>query len=284
MDWILYLKAAILGIVEGLTEFLPISSTGHLIVAASLLDFTGENAKTFEVAIQTGAMIAVIWEYRRKLAGTVTGLGHDPAARRFAMNVLIAFAPAVALALVFGNFIKAHLFHPVPVAAAFVIGGLVILFVEKRHKRLYGERDLQGQRLAGRVVGQHRQLQVQAFAERARGDANGIESLHLVQHDQHLVLACLDVRTQRLHDAGQRLAQVAVFFQCVDQGGADAAVALGQMREMQLPQQVAMQRIGFRHALGGTAPSSSSKEPPLPDVVQGPSSGDQSSRSSQPRA
>ena len=148
MDWILYLKAAILGIVEGLTEFLPISSTGHLIVAASLLDFTGENAKTFEVAIQTGAMIAVIWEYRRKLAGTVTGLGHDPAARRFAMNVLIAFAPAVALALVFGSFIKAHLFHPVPVAAAFVIGGLVILFVEKRHKRLYGERDLQGQRHA----------------------------------------------------------------------------------------------------------------------------------------
>jgi undecaprenyl-diphosphatase len=93
-------------------------------------------------------MIAVIWEYRRKLAGTVTGLGHDPAARRFAMNVLIAFAPAVALALVFGNFIKAHLFHPVPVAAAFVIGGLIILFVEKRHKRLYGERDLQGGRLA----------------------------------------------------------------------------------------------------------------------------------------
>lgn len=148
VDWILYLKAAILGIVEGLTEFLPISSTGHLIVAASLLDFTGENAKTFEVAIQTGAMVAVIWEYRRKLAGTVTGLGHDPAARRFALNVLIAFAPAVALALVFGNFIKTHLFHPVPVAAAFVIGGLIILFVEKRHKRLYGERDLQGGRLA----------------------------------------------------------------------------------------------------------------------------------------
>ncbi|MCU0950523.1 MAG: undecaprenyl-diphosphate phosphatase [Burkholderiaceae bacterium] len=148
MDWILYLKAAILGIVEGLTEFLPISSTGHLIVAASLLDFTGENAKTFEVAIQTGAMVAVIWEYRRKLLGTVTGLGHDPAARRFAMNVIIAFAPAVALALVFGSFIKAHLFHPVPVAAAFVLGGIVILIVEKRHKRLYGERDLQGGRLA----------------------------------------------------------------------------------------------------------------------------------------
>jgi undecaprenyl-diphosphatase len=148
VDWILYLKAAILGIVEGLTEFLPISSTGHLIVAASLLNFTGEKAKTFEIAIQTGAMVAVIWEYRQRLLGTVAGLATQAAARRFALNVLIAFAPAVVLALAFGSFIKQHLFHPVPVAAAFVIGGIVILWVEHRHKRLYGERDLQGQRLA----------------------------------------------------------------------------------------------------------------------------------------
>jgi undecaprenyl-diphosphatase len=148
MDWMLYLKAAILGIVEGLTEFLPISSTGHLIVAASLLGFTGENAKTFEIAIQTGAMVAVIWEYRRRLLGTVAGLATDPAARRFTLNVLVAFTPAVLLALVFGRVIKEHLFHPVPVAAAFIIGGIVILIVERRHKRLYGERDLQGGRLA----------------------------------------------------------------------------------------------------------------------------------------
>ena len=148
MDWMLYLKAAILGIVEGLTEFLPISSTGHLIVAASLLDFTGENAKTFEVAIQTGAMVAVIWEYRQRLLGTVAGLTTDPAARRFVLNVLVAFTPAVLLALVFGRAIKEHLFHPVPVAAAFIIGGIVILLVERRHKRLYGERDLQGGRQA----------------------------------------------------------------------------------------------------------------------------------------
>jgi len=148
VDWILFFKAAILGIVEGLTEFLPISSTGHLIVAASMLGFTGENASTFEIAIQTGAMVAVMWEYRQRLINTAVGFATDPAARRFALNVLIAFLPAVVLALAFGKFIKAHLFHPVPVAAAFVLGGFVILFVEHRHKRHYGERDLQGQRLA----------------------------------------------------------------------------------------------------------------------------------------
>jgi undecaprenyl-diphosphatase len=148
VDWILLLKAAILGIVEGLTEFLPISSTGHLIVAASLLQFTGGIAKTFEVAIQTGAMVAVIWEYRQRLIGTVTGVATDPAARRFALNVLIAFAPAVVLALAFGKAIKAHLFHPVPVAAAFIVGGIVILLVEIRHKRRYGELDLAGKRHA----------------------------------------------------------------------------------------------------------------------------------------
>jgi undecaprenyl-diphosphatase len=148
LDWLLLLKAAILGVVEGLTEFLPISSTGHLIVAASLLGFTGENAATFEVAIQTGAMFAVIWEYRRRIGATLTGLATQRSAQRFALNVLIAFLPAVALALVFGKFIKAQLFHPVPVAAAFVVGGLIILWVEARHKRQFGARDLQGQRLA----------------------------------------------------------------------------------------------------------------------------------------
>ena len=148
MDWILLAKAAVMGIVEGLTEFLPISSTGHLILTASLLNFHGEAVKVFEIAIQTGAMFAVIWEYRVKLARTVSGIGHDPVAQRFALNVLIAFIPAVVLGLALGSAIKRHLFHPVPVALAFVLGGLIILWVEARHKRRFGAMDLKGRRHA----------------------------------------------------------------------------------------------------------------------------------------
>lgn len=148
MDWWVLAKAAVMGIVEGLTEFLPISSTGHLILAASLLDFTGGAVKVFEVAIQTGAMFAVIWEYRERLARTFGGLGRDPVAQRFARNLLIAFAPAVVFGLLLGSAIKAHLFHPVPVALAFVVGGVIILWVEARHRKAYGERDLEGQRHA----------------------------------------------------------------------------------------------------------------------------------------
>ena len=148
MDWTLALKAALMGIVEGLTEFLPISSTGHLILAGSLLEFTGETVKVFEIAIQTGAMLAVIWEYRQRLAATVTGLATEPAARRFALNVVVAFLPAVVFGLLLGKIVKAHLFHPVPVALAFIVGGLVILWVERRHRRLFGDRDLQGVRRA----------------------------------------------------------------------------------------------------------------------------------------
>ena len=148
MDLGLLAKAAVMGIVEGLTEFLPISSTGHLILAGSLLDFTGASAKVFEIAIQTGAMLAVIWEYRRRLGDTVAGLTRDAVAQRFARNVLIAFLPAVVFGLLLGKAIKEHLFHPVPVAAAFVVGGLVILWVERRHRAAYGERDLEGQRHA----------------------------------------------------------------------------------------------------------------------------------------
>ena len=137
-----------MGVVEGLTEFLPISSTGHLILAGSLLQFTGEKIKVFEIAIQTGAMFAVIWEYRQRLMSTVTGLTHDPVAQRFARNVMVAFIPAVVLGLAFGKVVKEHLFHPVPVAMAFIVGGFIILWVERRHRRLFGDRDLEGGRRA----------------------------------------------------------------------------------------------------------------------------------------
>ncbi|MFZ9432549.1 MAG: undecaprenyl-diphosphate phosphatase [Burkholderiaceae bacterium] len=148
MDFMLLLKAAVLGLVEGLTEFLPISSTGHLILAASLLDFTGETAKVFEIAIQSGAMLAVIWEYRVRLLSTARGLGSDEASRRFAINVAVAFIPAVVAGLAMGKMIKAALFHPVPVAVAFIVGGMIILWVERWHHRRFGQRDLEGTRRA----------------------------------------------------------------------------------------------------------------------------------------
>ena len=148
MDLISILKAAIMGIVEGLTEFLPISSTGHLILAGSLLDFTGETVKVFEIVIQSGAMLAVIWQYRERLRHTLFGLAHDPVAQRFTRNLLIAFMPAGVLGLLFGGWVKRNLFEPVPVATAFIVGGLVILWVERRHRARYGARDLEGARHA----------------------------------------------------------------------------------------------------------------------------------------
>jgi len=148
VDWIELAKAAVMGIVEGLTEFLPISSTGHLILTASLLNFDGASAKVFEIAIQTGAIVAVIWEYRERLSRTLAGLTRDAQAQRFARNVLVAFIPAVVFGLALGSTIKAHLFRPVPVALAFIVGALIIVWVERRHKVAFGERDLEGTRHA----------------------------------------------------------------------------------------------------------------------------------------
>ena len=126
----LLLKAAVMGVVEGLTEFLPISSTGHLILAGALLGFDDEKAKVFDIAIQTGAILAVIIVYWEKIKSTVIALPTQRLARRFAVNVLIAFFPAVLLGLLFGNAIKAHLFTPTVVASTFIIGGFIILWVE----------------------------------------------------------------------------------------------------------------------------------------------------------
>lgn len=148
MDIALWVKAAIMGVVEGLTEFLPVSSTGHLILTGSLIGFTGDIVKVFEIAIQTGAIVAVMWQYRERLTRTVTGIGHDRQAQRFALNLLIAFLPTVLVGVTLYKAIKEHLFHPVPVAIAFIVGGLLILVVERRQKRLYGERDLSGSRVA----------------------------------------------------------------------------------------------------------------------------------------
>jgi undecaprenyl-diphosphatase len=128
------LVALILGIVEGLTEFLPVSSTGHLIVAGSLLGYTGEQAKVFEIVIQAGAILAVCWEYRARLVAAVVGLPTRPEAQRFVFNLLLAFLPAAILGLLFSKLIKRHLFAPVPVALAFLAGALVILWAERRQR------------------------------------------------------------------------------------------------------------------------------------------------------
>ena len=132
MDVVLLVKAAIMGVVEGLTEFLPISSTGHLILAGSLLGFDDAKAKVFDIAIQTGAIFAVILVYWQKIRATLVALPTQRQAQRFVLNVLIGFLPAVVLGLLFGKAIKAHLFTPVVVASTFIIGGFIILWAERR--------------------------------------------------------------------------------------------------------------------------------------------------------
>ena len=134
MDQPTLLTALILGIVEGLTEFLPVSSTGHLIIAGSLLGYTGDQAKMFEIVIQAGAILAVCWEYRARLFAVARGILSDARAQRFVANLAIAFVPAAALGFAFGKVIKAYLFAPVPVACAFVVGAFVILWAERRQK------------------------------------------------------------------------------------------------------------------------------------------------------
>jgi undecaprenyl-diphosphatase len=134
MDILLAIKAIIMGLVEGFTEFLPISSTGHLILAGSLLNFTGEKVKVFEIAIQAGAILAVMWEYRKRIGTVLAGLTSDPKQQKFVVNLVVAFLPAAVLGLFFSKKIKEHLFAPVPVALAFIVGGFVILWVESRNK------------------------------------------------------------------------------------------------------------------------------------------------------
>ena len=132
MDFELLFKALILGIVEGLTEFLPISSTGHLILAGDLLNFNDERGKLFEIVIQSGAIMAVVWEYRERIAGVLRGLGREPQANRFVINLLIAFMPLAVVGLLAKKTIEMHLFKPVPVALAFIVGAFFILWAERR--------------------------------------------------------------------------------------------------------------------------------------------------------
>ena len=132
MDILLLVKAAIMGVVEGLTEFLPVSSTGHLILAGSLLHFNDARGKLFEIVIQSAAILAVVWEFRSRIAATLGGLGRDPKANRLLTNVAIAFVPLAVLGLVFGKLLKAQLFNAPTVATTFILGGFIILWAERR--------------------------------------------------------------------------------------------------------------------------------------------------------
>jgi len=133
MDNLALLKALFLGLIEGLTEFLPISSTGHLILFGHLIDFKSDSGRVFEVVIQFGAILAVCWLYRQKIIALIRGFFSGEAhARRFAINVFVAFLPAVVIGVLAVDFIKQVLFSPLVVAFALIIGGLIIFAVEAR--------------------------------------------------------------------------------------------------------------------------------------------------------
>lgn len=132
-------QAFILGVVEGLTEFLPISSTGHQIIVADLIGFGGERAEAFNIIIQLAAILAVVWEFRRKILDIVLGLPSQPKAQRFTVNLLIAFFPAVVLGVAFADYIHHYLFNPITVAVALVIGGVIMLWAEKRQHVIHAE-------------------------------------------------------------------------------------------------------------------------------------------------
>jgi undecaprenyl-diphosphatase len=138
-DPTLLINAIILGIVEGLTEFLPVSSTGHLILAGQLLGFNDDKGKVFEIAIQFAAILAVVWEYRARLAHTLTSITSEAMSQRLAINLIVAFLPAAVLGFLFLKQIKAHLFNPIVVASAFIIGGLLILWAERRQHVIHAE-------------------------------------------------------------------------------------------------------------------------------------------------
>lgn len=139
MDIWVAIQALILGVVEGITEFLPVSSTGHQIIVADLIGFSGERALAFNIIIQLGAILAVIWEYRRKIIDVVVGLPKEREAQKFTVNLLIAFMPAVVLGVAFADLIHEYLFNPITVATALVIGGIVMLWAERRDHAIRAE-------------------------------------------------------------------------------------------------------------------------------------------------
>ena len=134
MEVFLWLKAAVLGLVEGATEFIPVSSTGHLILVGNWLAFEGDTATTFEIFIQLGAILAVLWLFRAKVFGTLGRARHDPVARRLVVNLMIGFVPAAALGFLIHDFITENLFTPRVVALTMVVGGIAILCVERWHR------------------------------------------------------------------------------------------------------------------------------------------------------
>ena len=149
----MYGLAIVIGIVEGLTEFIPVSSTGHMIIAGHLLGFTGPRADTFEIFIQLGAILAVVWEYRATLLSVASGLTHRPESRRFAWNVTWAFLPSALLGLVLHKFLSDHLFRPAFVAGALIVGAAMILAVERLPLQVRTHEALQTSRGQAILVG-----------------------------------------------------------------------------------------------------------------------------------